>query len=370
MRLPLRGLIVTRGLIAVVFVSMTWASFPLGAQQRPMLDRLPFPNIGTNGPERETAILSVAPNGSVAFTHGFSPDDRLVTITDVRGNVVARVGARGAGPGEFRHLLRVFLTDTTVYLFGDAKLASYSLDGRARWTRALEPTMLPMALDGDSIDAFIVHDPSATHAIHRISLGERGVRTLLAAADPGLRTLARSAVDSTRSILLAYARRDAGFVLGNGSRYEISAFDAEGSVRSRTGRTLARTARRGAALELEVAERLARARRPFRGPDGKVKALPIDEARIRREAAMPTPFFSARNGAIHVDHRGRILAIVPLGDSTAVDFFGARGFVERVTVPCAGSGIKSAAGGAFLALLCAASATADAEVSIQLYRVR
>jgi len=61
---------------------------------------------------------------------------------------------------------------------------------------------------------------------------------------------------------------------------------------------------------------------------------------------------------------------VPTGDSTALEFFTNQRPSGRAVVPCAGRPVTAAAGGRYLALLCTPTAAADAEVELQLWRVR
>jgi hypothetical protein len=333
---------------------------------------MPLPRLGDNGPERAFALLAVSPAGDVAFTTGFTEDERQVTVVDVRGGVKARVIQAGDGPGELRNILRLFLTDEAVFAFsGMARMASFTLDGEHRWTRQLAPTALPMAVRGDSLDvAAGAPDITQGYDIRRIALRTQEGRVLVSSSDTAFRGIARSAADSTRSSVVAFVAQPRGFTLANGTRYRLLAYDDHGRLRHAFGRDLPGKSLVGEELEREVERRLAQAKRPFRGPDGQRLAIRIDEARIRTQAAAARPHFGTLNGGAHADHLGRVFTVMPLGDSTALDFFGDGAFLGRVHVPCAGDAVTSAGNGAFLALLCVPPDGTVAEVGLQLYQIR
>jgi len=329
---------------------------------------LPLHALGEHGPERRAAILAVSDRGDLAFTTGFDTDDALVTLVDSTGTLLARVGRKGDGPGEFRNPLRLMFRDSTLFVFGDARLSAFTRRGKHLWTRAMPPTDLPMEIHGDSVDVFSSPDLTATLGITRLSLTTMRGREIIAPRVEPLHALTRSAVSAERTAIPGYVLTADGFVVGHGGRYELVRFDAQGAVRERFGRTLPTRQLTGAALETEVQRRVARARRPFVGPDNVKRELPIDVARIRREAAAPSAHFSGRSGGLQRDARGRIIAIVPQGDSVALDVFERQRFAGRALIACAGRPITAAGSGRFLALLCDSPSTSDREVGVRLFR--
>ena len=329
---------------------------------------LPMPALGENGPERRTAILAVSERGDLAFTTGFSADDALVTLVDSSGKLLARVGKKGDGPGEFRAPLKLLFRDSTLFVFGDARLSAFTRRGTHLWTRAMPPTDLPTVIRGDSVDVFSSPDLTTTLGIARLSLTTMRGREIIAPRAEPLHALTRSLQSAERTVIPGYVLTADGFVVGHGGRYELARFDAQGGVRERFGRTLPSRQLTGAALEAEVQRRVAQARRPFVGPDNVKRELPVDIARIRREAAAPSAHFYGRNGGLQSDARGRIVAIVPQGDSVALDVFERQRFIGRATVSCAGRPVTAAGSSRFLALLCDMPATADREVGVRLFR--
>lgn len=232
----------------------------------------------------------------------------------------------------------------------------------------MPPTDLPIAIHGDSVDVFSSADLTTTLGIRRLSLSTMRGREIIAPRVEPLHTLTRSTLSAERTVIPGYVLTTDGFVVGHGGRYELARFDAQGAVRERFGRNLPSRQLTGAALEAEVQRRVAQARRPFVGPDNVKREIPVDVARIRREAAAPSAHFSGRSGGVQRDARGRIVAIVPQGDSVALDVFAQQRFIGRAMVACAGRPITAAGSGRFLALLCELPATSDREVGVRLFR--
>lgn len=336
--------------------------------------RLALEMLGSNGPELARTQLAVSRRGHVAFTTGFDPAERLVTVIDSTGQVLARVGRRGEGPGEFRHILRLFLDDSTLYVFdGSARLSEFRLDGEHRRTRATPQTDLPVRVHGDSIDALEIVDVRPPHTLKRISLATFEGRDLVLAESPVLLDLLRSQSDSSRFVFVSYAPKGEGFVLGNGYSHRMVAFDAEGRPqRPRPaffGRDLPEQRLTGEALEREIERLTAISKRPFRLPDGTERTNHVPKERLERQAAAAIPYFDWRLGGLQSDQWGRTLAIVPTGDSVTVETFEDYESKGLVWVPCAGRSVTASAQGAFLALLCESSPDADVDVELRLYRL-
>lgn len=329
--------------------------------------------LGPNGPEQSNATLAVSRRGHIAFTTGFDSAGRLVTLVDSTGRVLARVGTKGAGPGEFRMIIRLFVNDSTLYVYDGYHLSEFDLDGQHRRTRSVPPDVMLWHLRGDSIDARIIVDLREAMGLRRLSLRTLKGRELLSAASPVLRNLTRSRTDSTRYLPYSYAPKGAGFVLGNGSSHRMVAFDVDGVPLEPPpaffGRDLPAQRLSGAALEREVERLLAAARRPFRLPDGTERINPVSRERMEKQAAAAIPYFSWLRGGLQSDQWGRTLAITPRGDSVVVETFDDYASKGRVSVPCSGRDVTAAAEGPFLALLCGASPDSDVEVELRLYRL-
>lgn len=336
--------------------------------------RLALEMLGSNGPELTRTLLAVSRRGHVAFTTGFDPAGRLVTVVDSTGRVLARVGRRGEGPGEFRNIQRLFLDDSTLYVFdGSARLSEFRLDGEHCCTRAIPPTDLPVRLHGDSIDVLVVVDVRPPHTLKRISLATFEGRDLVRADSPELRDLLRSPTDTSRFVLVSYAPKGEGFVLGNGYSHRMVAFDAEGRPQRPLpaffGRDLPVQRLTGKALKREVERLMAIAKRPFRLPDGTERINSVPKDRLERQAAAAIPYFDWRLGGLQSDAWGRTLAIVPSGDSISIETFDDYESKGRVAVPCGGRSVTASVGGAFMALLCASPPDSDTEVELRLYRL-
>ena len=87
----------------------------------PQLDRVAKLALDSLGPERADAAFAVSPEGHLAFTRGFDPTGRQITIVDAQGRLLARVGRTGQGPGELsRQRVRAVPDRTPVD--GDARV--------------------------------------------------------------------------------------------------------------------------------------------------------------------------------------------------------------------------------------------------------
>lgn len=171
-------------------------------------------------------------------------------------------------------------------------------------------------------------------------------------------------------MLLGYARVGTGIVLGNGFTYQIASFGADGSVRARFGRTVPVRHLEGAALERETARLRALAKKPFRGPDGKVMPRPDPAGQAQRIARSPLEYFAARDGGLQATPDGAAFTIGTTGDSTIVERFRPGKAAGRAAVDCAGRQVRAAMRDNFLALLCESTDASDREVDLRLYRVR
>lgn len=227
--------------------------------QAPAATRVPLARLADAGPERTNAKIAVSPQGFVAFTTGFDTAGRLVTVIDPTGAVIARFVKRGDGPGEFRVPLWLTFADSTLYVWEAARLAAFTHHGKLLWSRAMAPTEGPLGVRGDSMDVFASPDPMRWLGLRRISLHTMQGRELLALRSMPLHHLTRSIVDSNRAVVPGYAPLGSGFVLGNGARYELYAFDANGQATGPFGRRERNLPLTGAALDAEIERRLAAA---------------------------------------------------------------------------------------------------------------
>lgn len=352
--------------IAALTLATLAASAPAKSQAR--LQRVPLPALADHGPERLIATLAVSPSGMIAFTHGFDPQGRLVTLVDSTGRVQTRFARAGDGPGEFRQILRLFVNENTVYVFAAAKLAAFDLQGQHLWTRAVPPTALITAIHGDSADALVSPDPLRSLGLQRLSLRTMSGRTVIPVRGAPLHALSRSRLDSSRTVVPAVARLGQDLLIGDGTAYRVARVSPDGRVLAEFGRTLQMGRLAGDALETEIQRRLSASRRVYRGPDGTPIQLPVNEAQIRREAAQPRPFFSGQTHGLQSDGTRRVYTVIPGSAHTFIDVFESDTFVGRTSVPCGGRRVTASGAGRFLVLLCEAPPSSDVEAELKLFR--
>ncbi|HRN52079.1 MAG TPA: hypothetical protein PK788_01145 [Gemmatimonadaceae bacterium] len=312
----------------------------------------------------------------MAFTLGFDAGDRLVTILSVTGRLMARAGARGAGPGEFNSVLSVVFVGDSLYLGGAGQVSAFTLQGRHLWSRAVPPLQLMVGAHADSLDMldarFWADGRGVGSAYRRSTRRGGGERRLFDGDDPTIRAFAKGVQDSTRFPRPGFASARTGFVLAHPQTGALLYADADGrrprlvqparAPRFRSSDDVTR--------ELRDAERASQ--RPFRLPDGRFVTLPFDRQATRRRLEAPIPYFSARLGGLHFDARsGRVLMVESLGDSAQVTAYALDGgSIARGRVACDNRDGSAAVALPFVLLACAAEDDGERVPVLKLFRVR
>lgn len=344
--------------------------------QRPTLaaQRIYSIDASKGGPERIPGALAVGRDGRVAFTFGYDNADRHVTVMDSTGRVVARVGQKGAGPGEFQAVLNVFLDRDRVLLFGAGQLSAFAPDGKHLWSRAMPPTQLAVGFVRDSVDlmeASHFADGRGVGSVFRQStaLGG-GARKLIDGQDAQVRGLARSVDDSSRFPRLAFASAGDAVVIGHAHTYQLLALSASGTDRRPLGPKVGVKRRSAAEVEGELARQVARASRPFKLPDGTTRQNPVNRIAIRSRLQGPVPYFSVRGGGLQVDGQtGDIFVVETPGDSVRVVRYTRTGSAAT-SIACDARDGSAALAWPFLALTCAATESSEGGPTLRLFRLR
>jgi hypothetical protein len=152
--------------------------------------------------------------------------------------------------------------------------------------------------------------------------------------------------------------------LGNGLEYEINLYNARGEATGTIRRTLPprhRTPREQSLVEKRLRTLLAHG---FRGPNGKVIAIPGTQERLDTLSREVLPHFD-RHG-LWFDARGRLWVVGETRDSTFVDIFADTLFLGRTMLPCQGPSRSVSMNGTWLALVCKVSGDSG-ESELQLY---
>jgi hypothetical protein len=347
-----------------------------GNAQVPNLRQVALRNLGTDGPERRNSHIAVTPQGAIAFTSGFDAQDRLVTIVDSTGRVLARAIPKGPGPGEANGVMTLLSSESTFAAYSpDGRLIVFRPSGAHVATHRLtaENAGAPLRLFQDSIDVLKV---PGFNGIRRIALSSLGGRPLIPLGDATLAGLVKSTQPQGPPSYPAYVSFPGGVLVGHTTTYRLQRFDSKGNpVGPAFGRPLPPNHPDSVALaEVRRAAEAAAARGPqptvVRNPDGTVAATApptrtrtVDE-RVAAEAARVIPHFGPTG--LHVDGAGRVWVVRPTGNTTTFDVYRDGRLLGSRSIPCRTGGGSIA--GAFLAIMCQSSHP-DREVDLKLFKI-
>lgn len=337
----------------------------------PSLRRVAIPGLDSLGPERRASTVAVSPSGRLAFTGAFDPGDRLITVVDTTGAVLARFGRKGKGPGEFAIPFFLAFDDSLVLAFdaGLLRVVAFDQRGRHRFTRVVPHAGRALDLRADSV---FVASGDGRHevAIERVATATMEGRPFLAAGDSSsLLAITHWAGRPASRTPFAFAANDAVAVVAQPFSYRLQAYTLDGRPAYRFGRDLPprrRTprelARARAALEKVV-------RRGIPGPKGE-RVVPAGAREALARLATDTLRHFPVIGALHFDGRGRLWVIGDIGDSSFADVFAGPRFLGRIPIGCADAQGAVSLNGRWLAMLCTVTDEDDPrEVALQLYRI-
>lgn len=299
----------------------------LGQARIPRLERVSIPLLDSIGPEKADATVAISATGMIAFTGAFDDRDRILTLLDNSGRLVARFGASGSGPGELSVPLQ--LTFTTRELIAvelsSRRISRFGLDGSVRGTAAMTTPVFLAAGAGDSIDVY--QFPTGSQPIldfKRISPLTMDGRVLLSGQSPLLRDLSNEGQQQGAAVAsIVYAVAGENVVAVNVATYRLVGFGSGSTVR------------------FDI-------RGKSNTPPGETPLLAI--------------------GGAQVDGRQRLWAIgadQTTGRSFA-DIYRGSQLLGRLDLPCRGAVALS---GAWLAILCPTPNSPNRDVALQIYRV-
>ena len=295
----------------------------------PRLERVTIPALESIGPERAGASVAVSASGIMAFTGGFDQQNRVVTVVDNTGRLLARVGPPGNGPGELTIPVQLAFAgrELVTLELGARRLSRFSLDGALQASAVAAAPIMLAAPSGDSIEVFQWPTSGAGQVLdfRRISPRTQEGRMLLSGQSSSLRKLASEG-------------RQQGMAVA-GVLY-VSAGSAVIAANVSTNRLLG----------IGAGEKI------------------LFEHRGRQEDAPPGETTLSAVGGLQVDGKERIWAIGPSQRTgrTAAEVYSGPRVLGRIDLPCRGS---VALAGSWLAILCDTPESASHDVSLQLYRI-
>lgn len=295
----------------------------------PRLTRVAIPGLESIGPETKAAQVSISTSGLIAFSGGFDEKKRAVTVIDSKGNVVARFGPPGRGPGEIHAPFQLAFAGDNIFVLEVAgrRASLFKKDGTPLETRPTPGAFYLIRAARDSIEVLDWPTggglPVSTYL--RISNRTLEGRTLMSAQSDAVKEMAaRSKREPNAIVPILYMSLDSNIVVGNPTTYDLDVADAQGK-------------------KLYALTRMAGASQP-----------------------RPTEF-QAMNG-LHVDGRSRLWVISDLGKdgNTMADVFSGKDHLGTIDLGCRGS---VSLAGEWMAMLCAPASDPAKDVELRVFRI-
>lgn len=330
----------------------------------PHLVRAAFAPAEGAAPYAKMAILADAAGG--VYLYGQSLSEFLLVRLDSTGEVLARFGRPGEGPGELSGLgVLLGVGDTVlVYDTGRAAIVLFEADGTHLGDTPVDRLAFPLAVTGGTVHEFdataALQNRSPTIDSRPIGRGRSDPATLVDTTWHAFRdALGLAEAGRGQLPLPAYAAGFGFLAIGDPRTGQIAV------VRESDTQRLAIPGpppRRGPKALEDARTTLERvARRPGRPANARLVAR-LDT--LDREVL---PFVAWPGLAL--DSHGRIWAIREGSDSTLIDVFLAGRHLGRTSIPCHRPDKGISLRGEWLALQCKALDGEDVPYRIQLYRI-
>jgi hypothetical protein len=203
----------------------------------PRLEQILIPVLDSIGPESSLAGVAVSESGRVAFTSGFDPGNRMITVIDTAGRLVHRLAQRGHGPGEIdseRYVSMEYSGDTLIVWPVRPLLYTFGPDGEllatSRTYRWLSDGGAALRLRPDSSDFTIFNFETRMHipAVMRASTAGETGRTLLTDSDPRHDSL-RAASPWALTLSRPLASNAGMFIVSDPVIYRFQSYDRHGT---------------------------------------------------------------------------------------------------------------------------------------------
>lgn len=338
----------------------------------PTLERRPLRIAEEDLPESRYLTFGVASDGSVIYQASLDRGPMLRRI-DSTGKHLDAFGREGDGPGELRGLAHLKVRGDTLQIHNSSRsvLIEMTLAGKLLRERRALIFDLPMTWFADSVDHWnpFPLPGQLGQAMIRSAIGRTDGRTLFDTSSAFFATaLGRRPGEINPPSSIPYLATPHRIWLADSWNYRIASFDSDGKLVSDFTHEISPN-RRGPRGVRETRERILKAPRFTRLPNGKRFELPDERGRIDTLDRERIRHFT--RSPLHLDEYGRLWVIGLSRDSTSVDLFQDTTFVGRVMLPCyaSGVGIRAALGrGGWLVLECELE-DGDWPSELQLYRI-
>lgn len=318
----------------------------------PGLDPTSIPGLPTR--------LAVSATGALAYVAAEEPGiEKRIRMTDSTGQVVARVGRRGRGPGELQTpLFLAFRADGQVLVWDIAtgRLTSYASTGDFASVGDSDADRFPLALVGDSLDfRALQHRGTGLRRMDLVSLRSRELLRTVDSAFDALFPLGTVGGISARPPAI-YAAGRGRIALGDMRRYQVLLYTDLGRFIGSVGASRA--------PQLPSPEEAAR-------ESVAIATMPVSPA---RKATLLRDFRSRARlhfRALRFDATGRLWVIGQDGDSAYADVYADTLPLGRIPIGCPGfTGEGWDLSGRWLALSCRHTAPdAPSDGTIRLFRI-
>jgi hypothetical protein len=338
----------------------------------PAFERRPLTIAQEDLPEGRYFMFGVVSDGSVIYqaSNGKAPILRRIDST---GQHLDAFGRDGEGPGEIRSLVGLTVRGDTLQLYESGRFAliEMTLAGKLLRERRTMNFDITLAWLPDSVDHWepIPFPGKEGRRVIRSAIGKVDGRTLFDTTSTAFAaTIAKHPGEQNLSLSFPYAATPDRIWLADPWNYRIWTFAGDGRQLSDFVHDLPPNTRGPRAIS-ETRERIMKAPRFTRGPNGQRIELPDQRGRLDTLERERIRHFT-RN-PLHVDEFGRLWVVGVTRDSTSVDLFSDTTFVGRVMLPCYASptGIRVAFGrGGWMVLECEVEG-GDWPTELQLYRI-
>lgn len=338
----------------------------------PTFERRPLAIAEEDLPQERYLMFGVVSDGSVIYQASFDEGPILRRVDSTGGRIGAFV-RDGEGPGELRGFAHLKVRGDTLQIYNTDRsaLIEMTLNGKLLRERRALIYDLAMAWLGDSVDHFQPFPLPGQRggAMIRSPLGSQDGRVVFDTSNVLFaNAIAKRPPERNPSMTVPYLATKDRIWLADSWNYRISTFSSDGRLLNDFVHDVPPN-RRGPRALAETRDRIMKAPRSTRGPDGKRYDLPDERGRLDTLEREQIRHFT-RN-PLHVDEFGRLWVVGLSRDSTAVDLFSDTTFVGRVMLPCYASpyGTRVAFGrGGWMVLECEVEG-GDWPTELQLYRI-
>jgi hypothetical protein len=310
------------------------------------------------GPSNFISPVEVDANGNVVFPSGKSVETRL-TVVNSQGQVVARFGRTGSGPGEVRDARPIGMSAAgpSTWDLPLNRLTEWDLKGAVRASPILPSAgRIVTSAPGGYLGLDMVAGKPAPFLV---SQANGGKRALLPATD----TFSRAHFTSARTAPLLGLWQD-GFLLGDATEYRIAMYRWDGSF--------VRVLSREVPVEHPSKGRIETLLKPMLGAM-RAAGKEVNEADLSKQRAQIALVEFPRlmpGGTTRPDARNRLWFLGIDGDEAFADVFTASAFLGRIHIPCKGFmggwGINST----WLAVSCQPDDSAfEGDAVVKLFRI-